>query len=124
MFGILIAISAASMAPSSSATENDHPIKFEGDTAHIAYGDLDIASRQGRSQLAGRIRKAAERICANYDGGELSSAQISECNRVLTASGIEQIQNIMFAKPNYKSQPRAIPANAMAQAPDERGARQ
>ena len=105
MSGILIAVSAAAMALSSSATANDRSIRFEGDTAHIAYGDLDITSRQGRSQLVGRIRKAAERICANYDGGDLSFAQINQCNRALTASGIEQIQRIAAA-------------NAMAQAPD------
>ena len=116
MSGILIAVSAAAMALSSSATANDHSIRFEGDTAHIAYGDLDITSRQGRSQLVGRIRKAAERICANYDGGDLSFAQINQCNRALTASGIEQVQ---------KMPPRrALPANAMAHASEPRGVRQ
>jgi len=105
MPGILLAISAAAMAMSPNATANVHSIRFEGETAHVAYGDLDIASRQGRSQLVERIRKAAKRICASYDGSVLSSAQIGQCNRVLVGSGIEQIRKIASA-------------NAMAQAPD------
>jgi len=107
MPGILLTIFAAAMAMSPSATANINSIRFEGDTAHVAYGDLDIDSSQGRSQLVGRIRKAAERICASYDGSGLSSAQVNQCNRVLIASGIEQIQMI-------------VSANAMAEAPQAR----
>lgn len=121
MSGILIMVSAAAIALSSTAKANDHGIRFEGDTAHIDYGDLDLASSDGRSQLVGRIRKAAERICANYDGGRLSFDQINRCNRVLVASGVEQIQKIASAKP--KSQPRAMTGNAMAQS-SEAGVRQ
>lgn len=105
MTGTLLAISAAAMAMSPNAAADISSIRLEGDTAHVAYDDLDIASRQGRSQLVGRIRKAAERICASYDGGGLSSAQVNQCNRVLIASGVEQIQKIASA-------------NAMAQARD------
>jgi UrcA family protein len=114
MNGILIAASAAAL--SISAMANVDSIRFEGDTAHIQYRDLDLASHKGRTQLIGRVRKAAERICANYDGSVLSFEQINQCNRVLVASGLQQIEKIPSSRP--MTEPRAMTAMAQAQMPD------
>ena len=117
MTRILIAALAA-VALSTSATANVDSIRFEGNTAHIDYRDLDLASRDGRTQLIGRIRKAAERICAIDDGSVVSFVRTIQCNRVLMASGLEQMAKIAPAKPKAVSEPRAITRSGLAQAPD------
>jgi UrcA family protein len=105
----LIAASAAAIALSTSALADAPAIRFEGDTAHIDYRDLDPASRDGRAQLVGRIRKAAERICAERDGGVPSFANFGGCYQTLVASGVDQIGELAPAEQSSASAARNAP---------------
>jgi UrcA family protein len=96
MTRFLIASLAAVLSTTASA--NISAVRIEGNTAHIGYSDLDLQSHADRTELAGRIRDAANRICALPDDGLQPLARSNECYRIAVTSGVEQMEAAAGAK--------------------------
>lgn len=92
-------IAALATVLSTAASANISAIRIEGDTAHIGYSDLDLKSHAGRTELADRIRQAANRICALSDEGLQPLARRNDCYRIAVASGVEQMEAAAGSKP-------------------------
>ena len=89
---------AVAVALSTASAANANAIRLVGGTAYITFGDLDLNSHSGRSHLAGRIRTAARRICAEDSTDVLLTGASAECYRVAMSSGVEQMEAITAGK--------------------------
>ena len=70
-----IAGSAALIATVLSMTVAIAPLRAE--TVKVAYGDLDVRSEAGASELEARIRRAAGKVCGQADAG--SRFEVAAC---------------------------------------------
>jgi UrcA family protein len=61
-----IVVGAAAMGGSAQAAE-----ALRYDKAIVAYGDLNLESRQGTKVLYARLRNGAEEVCSSIDGRNL-----------------------------------------------------
>ena len=84
-------IAALAAVISTTASANVSAIRIDGNTAHIRYGDLNLQSHTGRTQLVDRIRVAASRICTDPSDGVQPFARANECYRVAVANGTQQM---------------------------------
>jgi UrcA family protein len=55
------------------------PLRAEPARVAVAYGDLDLSSAVGASQLDARIRRAAEDVCGRPDVG--TSIEVAACRQ-------------------------------------------
>jgi UrcA family protein len=61
-------------------------------TAHVRYGDLDLASASGRATLDGRINRAARTACW-IENATISASEA--CRRDSVANAHEQLRHAM-----------------------------
>jgi UrcA family protein len=89
-----IALAATMLASAASAHSSDVIIS-SGSAVHVSYGGLNLHSRQGRDQLAGRIRGAAAALCndPNIDPLDVRLKRM-DCYRVAVADGVSQMNAI------------------------------
>jgi UrcA family protein len=96
MTRFMIAAAAVAAATASAASANVSTVYLKGSSVHVSYADLDLRSGEGRSQLKGRIDRAARLLCSNAADDSLPAfATRSDCYRVLMASGIDQMNRIV-----------------------------
>ena len=82
---------AATLATAAAANTNAITI-VGGTTAHIGYSDIDLHSAIGQNQLGGRIRRAAEMICADGASNLVPfSSPTAQCYRAAVADGVSQM---------------------------------
>ena len=91
---MLAAFAAAAIAaPASASTSN---VFLKGSSVHVPYGDLDLHSNDGRSQLSGRIQKGARMLCDDAYGDDFTSYCTREdCYRAVLADGAQQMNKIV-----------------------------
>jgi len=91
MFAALAAATLA--APASASTAN---VFLKGQSVHVPYGDLDLGSSNGRSELTGRIQKGARMLCADTYGDDFTSYGTREgCYRTVLADADQQVNKIV-----------------------------
>ena len=65
-------------------------------SAHISYADLNLGSAQGATRLKGRIRAAAENLCAVGDDRTLEAyLEARACYDAALASGLRQMNDAL-----------------------------
>jgi len=88
-----LSISIAAAAFLGSAA-NGAPILINANappSAHVSYADLNLASSEGRARLDGRIRAAAENLCAVTGDRSLDAYLTARsCYEAAVASGVRQ----------------------------------
>lgn len=89
MFAALAAATIA--APGSADTSN---VFVNGSSVHVRYGDLDLRSPEGRSQLSSRIQKGARMLC-NSEDDFASYLAHGSCYRAVLADGTQQMNRIV-----------------------------
>jgi UrcA family protein len=91
---MLAAFAAAAIAaPASASTAN---VFVQGQSVHVPYGDLDLRSTDGRTQLSGRIQKGARMLCSEAYGDDFTSYGAREgCYRAVLADGAQQMNKIV-----------------------------
>ena len=88
----IAATAAATLATAAAANTNAITI-VGGTTAHIGYSDIDLHSPTGQHQLGGRIRRAAEMICADGASNLVPfSSPTAQCYRAAVADGVSQMR--------------------------------
>jgi UrcA family protein len=94
MFRMMLAAAALASASAASATKST-VIMDVPPTAHVPYGDLNLHSTAGRTELVDRIHSAARSICVenNIQVLEVKLPQLN-CYRIAVASGIQQMDAI------------------------------
>jgi UrcA family protein len=95
---IRIATAALAAIMSTAASANVSAIRIDGESAYVGYGDLDLGSHTGRSQLTGRIHVAASRLCAELRPGVTPLTTTTQCYRVAVQNGVEQMNAITSSK--------------------------
>lgn len=95
MLRMMIA-AAAVLVPTAASANSTIRLSDDGLSASIYYRDLDLSSRAGRTELTGRIRRAADAICLEgFNVAPLGSAPSREqCFRSAVASGVGQMEAI------------------------------
>ncbi len=89
---ILAATLSMIAAVASASTPN---VYVEGSKAHIRYGDLNLQSDAGRAKLTGRIRVAAQMMCADNEDPLTLSPTRTECLRSIIASGLKAMDVVL-----------------------------
>ena len=92
MTRFLIAAVAAVM-PVAAVANVTHVAVDQDLAVHVAYGDLDLSSQEGRDTLISRINFAAKHACGAEDFNYPYRSS-RKCYRVALAGGIEQMQAI------------------------------
>ncbi|HEX5238983.1 MAG TPA: UrcA family protein [Sphingomicrobium sp.] len=72
--------------------------------AHVSYADINLASAQGRARLEGRIRGAAENLCA-ATGDRTIEAYLTArvCYDAAVASGLRQMNDAVHQQASASS---------------------
>jgi UrcA family protein len=84
------------MTMASAATANTSNVYLDGSSVHIRYRDLDLRSVDGRAELQGRIHEGARLLCSDLNDDSFpGNLRRSECNRVMIASGVDQMNRIV-----------------------------
>jgi UrcA family protein len=79
-------------------------------TVRVEYGDLNLASKEGRDGLARRIHQAADIVCSQPEGRILAMwSEYRKCMLNATDSAWSQIKTPAFAKAPASEQ-RGLPA--------------
>ena len=94
MFRMMLAAAALASASAASATKST-VIMDVPPIAHVPYGDLNLHSTAGRTELVDRIHSAATSVCVenNIQVLEIKLPQL-KCYRMAVASGIQQMDAI------------------------------
>lgn len=71
----IVSLTAAAVMVASAASASD---------LRISYGDLDLATREGAARLDTRIRKAANKLCANRTPLESTTCRAGVRNEALS----------------------------------------
>jgi len=88
-------ILAAALATLPSAVSASPAITVIGNTAHVAYRDLDLHSTGGRLRLSDRIRFAASLLCGDDQIESLTvGSKQTSCYRHALASGLSQMNEV------------------------------
>ena len=94
MIRISIALAAAMLATSASATSSD-VVVTAGPQIGVSYAGLNLKSAAGRELMVGRIRAAASSLCNDFDVDPLDvRLKRMECYRVAVADGVSKIDQI------------------------------
>jgi UrcA family protein len=85
----MVTIACAVISGSAAATEPGN-----GLTRAVAYGDLNLASEQGAKALYGRLRFAAQQVCASLENPDLSQQKVRQnCVDSALESAVSKINN-------------------------------
>jgi UrcA family protein len=85
----MVAIAYTVTTGSAAASEPSNAL-----TRAVAYGDLNLASDQGAKALYGRLRFAAEQVCASFESPDLSQQRLQQnCVDNALESAVSKINN-------------------------------
>lgn len=101
---LLIGIVSAALVGSAARADPIVVNASAAPAAHISYADLNLASSQGRARLEGRIRAAAENLCAVL-GDRTLDAYLTErtCYEAAVSSGLSQMNRAVQLQANRAS---------------------
>ena len=104
---LLAAFTVAQVAPAMAANA-------VGPDMTVSYADLDVDSAQGASTLLKRIERAAGRVCAPLDHGDLlSRANRENCFNKVTAATVQQVNRPALAAAYESVRHSALPLAAL-----------
>lgn len=87
---------AATLVFASAASATNSNVYVDGSSVHVRYGDLDLRSAAGRSQLKRRIHDGADLLCAkSADDSMPYGLSRNQCLRAVVADGGEQMHKIV-----------------------------
>lgn len=105
----LAAVALLGMAGAATAGEPDAKLP----TAEVHYGDLDLATSEGRDKLETRVERAARRVCPAFSRDIKMNARARECRKVALNAVRPQIEMAVAAHKKGQALTANRPADRM-----------